>query len=596
MIPFAASLIVKATAVTMLALGAARLARRARASVRHLVLAAAFGALLALPVASFVAPGITIPIPIATASPSTPLRPFPPVVEIDSPAASAVDHASRPARLNVPWPSWPLLVAGIWALGVMLFLLPVCAGLMQVRALRRSGVAWPRGQALADTLVREAAIRRRVDVLLHDAVPGPVTCGVARPVILMPSDARSWNDADLWRAVLHELEHVRRADWLTHCAARIAAALYWCHPLVWIACRELSLEAERACDDAVVGRADATVYADQLVSLARRLSLAPNRHVLAMANRHDLSARVRAVLDATQRRGRTGTRWVALACAVTTLVVLAMSPISLVASVRASRVDRQPAGSARFSAVTIKPCSPSEAAPPTGPRGRGRGAGNVSASPGALHIDCMTVQDMIDRAYVFFGEPLLNEYGPPREDSPRVKGGPSWIRSERYTLEAIADGAADRKMLMGPMLRAFLEERLQLTTHRDVEEIPAYALTVAKGGLKIVPIASDSECKPECGMVTRGRTDTARILDLGGMEREILITVLNLDRHVIDRTGLPESARYNIHLEVPSDPQAQPGDPTSPDVFRAVEQQLGLKLEPVKAPHGVIVIDRVVRP
>jgi uncharacterized protein (TIGR03435 family) len=80
------------------------------------------------------------------------------------------------------------------------------------------------------------------------------------------------------------------------------------------------------------------------------------------------------------------------------------------------------------------------------------------------------------------------------------------------------------------------------------------------------------------------------------MEREILITVLNLDRHVIDRTGLPESARYNIHLELPDDPQAQPGDPTSPEVFRAIEQQLGLKLEAVKAPHGVIVIDQVVRP
>jgi len=208
----------------------------------------------------------------------------------------------------------------------------------------------------------------------------------------------------------------------------------------------------------------------------------------------------------------------------------------------------------------------------------------------------MTVQDMVDRAYVFFGEPLLNEYGPPREETPRVKGGPSWIRSEKYTVEAKADAAADRKTLMGPMLRAFLESRLQLQTHRDVEEIPAYALTVAKGGLKIAPIASDAECKPECGMVRRGKTDTSRTLDLGGMEREILITVLRLDRHVIDRTGLPESARYNIHLDVPGDSPSQPGDPTGPEVFRAVEQQLGLKLEPIKAQHGVIVIDKVVRP
>jgi uncharacterized protein (TIGR03435 family) len=231
-----------------------------------------------------------------------------------------------------------------------------------------------------------------------------------------------------------------------------------------------------------------------------------------------------------------------------------------------------------------------------GPRGRGAGAGNVSASPGTLHIECMTVQEMIDRAYVFFGEGLLNEYGPPREDTPRVKGGPDWIRSEKYTVEAKAEGGADRKTLMGPMLRAFLEERLQLKTHRDVEEIPAYALTVAKGGLKIVPIASDSECKPQCGMLTRGTTGSTRVVDLGGMEREILITVLKLDRHVVDRTGLPESARYNIHLEYPDDPDRSPGSYAGPEVFRAVEQQLGLKFEPVKAPHGVIVIDKVTRP
>jgi uncharacterized protein (TIGR03435 family) len=208
----------------------------------------------------------------------------------------------------------------------------------------------------------------------------------------------------------------------------------------------------------------------------------------------------------------------------------------------------------------------------------------------------MTVQSMIDRAYVFFGEPLLNEYGPPREDTPRVKGGPAWLRTEKYTLEAKAGGAADRRTLMGPMLRAFLEDRLQLKTHRDVEDIPAYAMTVAKGGLKIRPIAADAECKPQCGMVRRDRSESARILDLGGMEREILITVLRLDRHVVDRTGLPESDRYNIHLELPDDPQAQPDDPPAPELFRAVEQQLGLRFEPVKTQHGIIVIDHVERP
>jgi uncharacterized protein (TIGR03435 family) len=421
-----------------------------------------------------------------------------------------------------------------------------------------------------------------------------MTCGVARPAILLPIDARAWSGDDLRRAILHEIEHVRRGDWLVQCLARGASALYWCHPLVWVAWRELSLEAERACDDAVLGRTDATEYADQLILLAERLSAAPGRQVLAMANRHDLSTRVRAVLDSRQRRGRAGMAWVALAFAASLVLITAMSPLRIVAA-QATPVTGSPAGQ-KFAVVTIKPCSAETAAQPSGPRGRGAGAGNVTASPGSLHIDCMTVQNMIDRAYVFFGNPLLNESGPPREAAPRVKGGPGWIRSDRFTLEARADDNADRKTLMGPMLRAFLEDRLQLQTHRDVEDIPVYAMTVAKGGLKITPVVTDADCKPECGMVMRSMRGSTRILDLGGMELEILTTVLNLDRHVIDRTGLSESARYNIHFERPEEPQADPAGATGADVFRALEQQLGLTFEAIKAPHGVIVIDKVVRP
>src|SRR5262245_66649024 len=107
-------------------------------------------------------------------------------------------------------------------------------------------------------------------------------------------------------------------------------------------------------------------------------------------------------------------------------------------------------------------------------------------------------------------------------------------------------------MLMGPMLRAFLEERLQLQLHRDVEDIPAYALTIAKGGLKIKPIG-EGDCRAVdpanppgagsartegtlfCGEVRRGTNGSTRTIDLGGMELEILMVVLKLDRRVMDR-------------------------------------------------------------
>ena len=167
-----------------------------------------------------------------------------------------------------------------------------------------------------------------------------MTCGVAHPAIVLPMDAQTWEAEDLHRAVVHELEHVRRADWLIHCLARTACAAYWFHPLVWMTWRRLELEAERSCDDAVLGRSEATAYADQLVGLARRLSTSEKSPLLAMASRADLAARVGAVLDSRQRRGRAGVFAVALACAAAAALVLTVSPLRLVA---AAPQDQPPA-------------------------------------------------------------------------------------------------------------------------------------------------------------------------------------------------------------------------------------------------------------
>ncbi|MBO0720511.1 MAG: ankyrin repeat domain-containing protein, partial [Blastocatellia bacterium] len=98
----------------------------------------------------------------------------------------------------------------------------------------------------------------------------------------------------------------------------------------WMAFRRLNLEAERAADDAVVRRAEHTEYADQLVSLAERISKAQAQAALSMANRSDLSARVSAILDASQRRGRAGRLATAGALSVAGLVALTLAPVRAV--------------------------------------------------------------------------------------------------------------------------------------------------------------------------------------------------------------------------------------------------------------------------
>jgi beta-lactamase regulating signal transducer with metallopeptidase domain len=81
---------------------------------------------------------------------------------------------------------------------------------------------------------------------------GPLTLGVFQPVVLIPADARDWNLERRRVVILHELAHIRRYDVLTQICAQVVCAMYWYHPLVWIAARRMRFERETACDDLVL--------------------------------------------------------------------------------------------------------------------------------------------------------------------------------------------------------------------------------------------------------------------------------------------------------------------------------------------------------
>ena len=330
----AASLVVKATFVMLLALMVVFLpARRSRASLRHTFLAAAFAVLLALPVAAILAP----PVPILISAPQQPtMTRGRSVSTTDRHVAVAIPEDIAPGSSRSPEFSMSALLSAGWLFGVMVFLAPMAVGLTQLRSLRRTAIPWQHGQSVAEGLAHGAGIRRHVEVLVHDKVSGPTTFGGMHPVILLPVDAEKWEPDDLNRALVHELEHVRRGDWMSHCLARVVCSVYWFHPLVWMVWRQFALDAERACDDAVLGRAEATAYANQLVGLARRLSALRKSPGLAMANRADLTARVGAVLDGRQRRGRAGTLSVAFAWIAAAILVAAVSPLIIVAAPQAA--------------------------------------------------------------------------------------------------------------------------------------------------------------------------------------------------------------------------------------------------------------------
>ena len=315
------SIVVKATVLLLIGLTAAVVARRSRASVRYLAFAATFAALVALPLTMLFGPSVAIPV---TAS----------HIDFISDEVAAAPQAASNAEVVTTQPplsnpSTPLDVRSlgrwVWACGALLVFAPLAYGLWSAGRLRRYGFPCPE---LTQTIGG-----RRVEVLLHEDLPAPLTCGLLRPVILLPRDAGQWNEAELRRALVHELEHVRRGDWAMQLLARSVCALYWFHPLVWVAWHRLCLEAERACDDAALQNDDGPDYAEQLVALARRMSGSPTTAALGMAKRTDLSRRVSAVLDATQQRGRASMAAAVAAIACMAIEVSAIAPMQAVAQI-----------------------------------------------------------------------------------------------------------------------------------------------------------------------------------------------------------------------------------------------------------------------
>jgi uncharacterized protein (TIGR03435 family) len=616
----AASVLAKITLTTTLALAGVRLARKRTAAVRHLLLAAAFAMLALLPIGSLVVPVVRVPVPVAARVPAAP----------DSSVAIATEEpwASTPRLLDASTGAWkwrsvsPVAVLlATWIAGAAICLSPLLAGLWQLRALRRRSLPWRTGQTVIDPIAAEIGVGRRVEVLLHESISGPMTCGLAHPAIVLPLDATTWWEEDLRRALVHELEHVRRADWLTQGLARLVCACYWFHPLVWIAWRQLVLEAERACDDAVLRRSESTAYADQLVALAQRLSAAATREPqLAMANRHDLATRVVAVLDSRQHRGPAGVRWITLACAASALAVATIAPLRLVAEQAPS--DRSSA-TQKFDAASIRPCRTEEA--PPGPARGGAGGTNATFSTGRMNVPCVTLEQLIYLAYAGSGatseEQLVNVVPGGASDTTKVRGGPAWLHSQRdkFAVEATAPGASERYVLLGSMLRTLLEERFQLKVHRESEDVPMYTMTLAKGGLKMRPI-KEGECdadrsrspfdpgeKPMCGMMTMGGRGPNAVWNFVDFPMSSLANRLSgtLGRHVIDRTGVGD--RFIIHLEFHPDENtpgikwsaerdADASAPQAASIFTALGEQIGVKLEKTRGPQGFLVIDHVERP
>ena len=309
--------------VLLLAIAAlAAVARRASAALRHLVWSAGIVAVLVLPLLSVALPWrlAVLPAPVSSEAPSpaapapggatvpddragSPLVQAPAVSPTAGDAATATPSAFRRVVSAVPLAS---LLAAVW-LGVALVLLARLAlgAAVLARLVRRAAPLdtpdWTRPlMEAADRL----ALPRLPRLLMSERLPMPFACGIARPTIVLPAAAADWDDRRRRAVLCHELAHVRRSDLALNALGQLACALWWFHPLVWIAARRLRIESERACDDLVLGVGTrASEYADHLLHIVCGAARARTPAVaLPMAQRHEFEGRMLAILERGARR------------------------------------------------------------------------------------------------------------------------------------------------------------------------------------------------------------------------------------------------------------------------------------------------------
>ncbi len=147
----------------------------------------------------------------------------------------------------------------------------------------------------------------------------------------------------------------------------------------------------------------------------------------------------------------------------------------------------------RFELVSIRPCPPKAVAD---------GGFRVNASPGRLTIECVSIETLVRDAYLRYADgkawPIDRPTGlqtlpmPNGEIFQQIKGSAGWIASERFTIDAKADGPAIVEMMRGPMMRPVLADRFKLKFHWETRDTPVYELIVAKGGPKLQSTTSRS--------------------------------------------------------------------------------------------------------
>jgi beta-lactamase regulating signal transducer with metallopeptidase domain len=261
--------IIDASIVLALGLGLAAVLRRRSAALRHAVLATAIGCAMLMPALELLMPQLPLVRWFESAAATTSGLTLSSDATVVGAAVTTAESSSSSFAFK-----WPMLVAALWAAGVLVTLSGLVVGLWRLRRLRASCTPVLSGwRSVTDELARECGVTSTIQVLQSTDPALLVTYGMFKPGIILPAGADDWTE-DRQRVVLrHELAHIRRHDAAIHVAGELLRVMQPFNPLVWVVCRRLRQESEYACDDAVLcAGVEPTVYASHLLDVAKRLS------------------------------------------------------------------------------------------------------------------------------------------------------------------------------------------------------------------------------------------------------------------------------------------------------------------------------------
>jgi uncharacterized protein (TIGR03435 family) len=222
-----------------------------------------------------------------------------------------------------------------------------------------------------------------------------------------------------------------------------------------------------------------------------------------------------------------------------------------------------------FAAVTIKPHDPNDPC---------RGCSGFNTEGDRMKIRNKSVAGIMQVAYAI----------QPRQ----IAGAPDWFFSDTFDIVGATDTPGE---ITGPqwqsVLQNLLADRFALKFHHETRILPAYALQIVKGGVKIKLASPGEKANADDMRNDTDQTITATSSSIEDFRRRMQLFV---DRPLVDQTGLTGTYDIALHYTIDESRTTDPNAP--PGLFTAIEQQLGLKLQPTKAPIDVFVIDHIDHP